>query len=244
MSSGKPTAKQVTLTGQQMVDMAAQLTPYDSNCNGFETTVPSPSIESSPTQLTRMIEEGEGARSPRILTSAPAESEFLLAGEPVTVSIPIPVEDQTRIQNLVRDGVTPGSFLLTVAGVATDKSNAAAYGIYVGLPQGVVPNDRNDYFAAYLSFFGIGHHHHDDESQMAAMGQDLTFNITDEVRRLVTRGELGNTLSITFANTAALEPNLAQAPAAPADTQSPRGAVVVAPAEARARFTYLKLIVQ
>jgi hypothetical protein len=230
-SSGTPVAKEVSYTGQQVMDTAAQLGyTYDSVCKDFELP-PAPSIrtDSETTELTRVIEAGEAAKAPRTLLSAPAQAEFLLASEPVTVSIPIPSEDQARIEALVRGGAPAGSILLTVGGVAMDKPTAAAYGIYPGLPQGVTPNEQSDYYAAHLSFFGLSHHHH-DEGMHQPMGRDFTYDIADVVRRLVARGELRDTLAVTFANTAALEPDRAEPPAAPAD--------------ARARFTYLKLTVQ
>jgi hypothetical protein len=186
-------------------------------------------MESEVTELTHALENGEVAKAPRTLLSAPSQSEFLLASEPVTVSIAIPAEDQARIEALVRAGAPAGSILLTVGGVAMDQPTAAAYGIYPGLPLGATPDDQGDYYAAHLSFFGLSHHH-DDEGMHHPMSRDFTYDITGVVRGLVAHGELRDTLSVTFANTAALEPDRAEPPPAPAD--------------ARARFTYLKLIVR
>jgi tyrosinase len=232
-SSGTPVAKQVSYTGQQVVDAAAQLGyTYDSVCKDFEVPpAPAPAIRTnSPiTELTHKLETGDPPKAPRILVSSPAQSEYLLASEPVTVSIPIPSEDQARIEALVNAGAPAGSIQLTVAGVAMDKTTAAAYGIYPGLPQGATPSDQSDYYAAHLSFFGLSHHHAEEEMHHS-MGRDFTYDITDVVRRMVARGQLHDTLTVTFANTAALEPDRAEPPAAPAD--------------ARARFTYLKLTVQ
>ncbi len=212
----------VTMTGQQIIETAKQLGyVYADNCKGFQLPAKKDEFAQSPT-----VESGGSVLSTTV------ESPAVLAEEPVTVTVHLSSDIQNRIEALVRAGAPAGAIRLTVGGLAVDNRTAAAYGIYMNLPAGAVPDDQSEYYVDDLSFFGIGYHQHAHTGgePAAALEDSINYDITDAVRRLGARGEWrGDQVTVTFVNTAADDHTSVKPPAAlPGD---------------RARFAYLRLTV-
>jgi tyrosinase len=220
-------AVEVEMTGQEVIDTAAQLgyTYGTDPCKGFKLP---PALQT--VQWSSAPEAAGAVEMPRSVLSAAAESHAILAGEPVTVSIDLPSDVQERIKALLWTGAPKGSILLTVAGLAVDQPTGASYEVYLNLPENAVPYSESQYYVGNLSFFGVGYHQHDHPQHGHSIPDEdsNSSDITDVVRQLVSNGEWrGNQVSVTFVNTAADTPDSVKAPAAPA--------------EARARFTSVSL---
>jgi tyrosinase len=226
----EPAAKRVTLTGAQIIKIAAAPLNYmyDNNCNGFLPPAPAPKIRPVLTSALGTGQEGMPTGSDQGL-SATARFDGILENEPVVIKVRIPQSMQARIRELARGGVMPaGSVMLTFGGIAIDNRSASpGYAIFVGLPEGSFPDETGKYYVSQLTFFGIGHHRFDDDHPESALG----FDATDVVESLIASGEWsGDEVSVTLVDTDGLNTDRVGAPPA-----SP---------EWRARFTSVKLTVQ
>lgn len=229
-----PGYKEVTMSGKDVINTAAQLSyTYDNLSSGFQVPTPVPMIEAPGPLASSSTNNGSASQLLNTALTARAESHAILAAEPVTVSIHLSSEIQKRIEAAIQPGAPAGSILLTIAGIAADEPTGAWYQIYLNLPRGVVPDDQSAYFVDNLSLFGIGHHPHEATSHdhAASEGNTVTYDVTDAVRQLAAnRGWQQDQVSITFLNTAADA----------ADCASPPGT----PDSARLRFTSVTLTVK
>ena len=236
MKSGQPSPVARRMTGQEIIDTAKQLSyTYDDNCRGFEVggaaAVPK-SLEPITNRLRRFENAGAGGNP---IEFRSAVMSPVLGAEPVTLSIPIPGELQERIQSLVREGNPSGYIMLTIHDLAVDQLTAAAYGIYLNVPEGTTPLRHSEHYVDELTFFGMGHHanRHDHDTEHAVMPSQensMTFDVTDVIRELMAKGKWrADEVSVTLANDAFATPDRASPPPAPA--------------EARARFGYVSLTV-
>jgi hypothetical protein len=125
--------------------------------------------------------------------------------------------------------------MLTIHDVAVDEPTAAAYGVYLNVPEGEAPLRHSEHYVDELTFFGMGHHahRHDHDNEHAAtpaQENSTSYDVTDVIRELIAKGKWrADEVSVTLANDAAATPDRASPPPAPA--------------EARARFGYVSLTV-
>jgi tyrosinase len=224
-----PDGKKVEMTGEQVVNTATQLGyVYDGDpCDMFE----------GAKSLERTEPESFAGMFGDVLTLT-TEKLTMLAEQPVTVTIPLSPEVRERIENLIHAGARSGAIILNVGGLAADYTVTASYGIYLDLPEGVVPEPESRHYTDEMSLFGLGHRHgrmiahekHEDHED-PEIDDERSFDITDTVRELLLAGAWnGKELTVTFANQTAVNPRRAGADAAPAG--------------ARLRFAYVDLFVQ
>jgi len=228
-----PGYKEVTMSGKDVINTATQLNyTYDNLCNGFQVPTPVPMIEAAAPPASTSENNARASRPSNGVLSVTVESHGILAAEPMTVSIQLSHEIQTRIENLMRAPAPAGSMLLTITGIALDEPTAAWYQIYLNLPPGALAREQNDRRIGNLSFFGFGHHQ-DETGSIHAMshGKTLVYDITNVVRQLIADGVWRqDEVSVTFTNPAAEEPEYVFPP--------------TAPDYARARFASLSLTVK
>jgi hypothetical protein len=229
-TAAKPAPTKVTLTGADVIRIAAQLNyRYDNNCNGFQgAAAPAPKIRPVLTSAPGAGQENMPTGSDQSL-SATARFDGILENKTVVVKVRIPRSMKARIQELSRGGVMPaGSVMLTFGGIAIDqRSGSPGYAVFVGLPEDSFPDESGKYYVSQLTFFGIGHHRYDDDHPESELG----FDATDVVESLIASGEWsGDEVSVTLVNTARLYTDRVSAPPALP--------------EWRARFTSVKLTVQ
>jgi tyrosinase len=171
----------VQLSGQQIVDTAAQL-DYIYNDDPWVDGVLQPASQatSNATQ--------PGKRTARRLGSSvlPAAQ---LGREPVTVSVLVR-EQEFRLR------AQEHAIVLNIEGIEFDKVPGDYYEIYLNLPQGERPDFRSKYYVGNLAFFGIKPRaqRHEGEEQPR---QD--YNITQIVAKLKSTKEwIAQEAKVTF----------------------------------------------
>jgi hypothetical protein len=217
------------MTGREIIDTAAQLGyEYDGDpCQDF--VVPAKSDQlGSPESFVGVFGD--------VLTVT-VDTPTMLAEEPVTVTIPLSRDVRERIMNLILAGARNGVIILNVGGLAADSVLSTSYGIYLDLPQGAIPSPESKHYAEELALWGIGQQHHrhaqehHDTQKEDVVDDERSFDITDTVRELIFTGQWNSdALSVTFANTTAVDPR--------------RPGAAPARAESRLRFEYVDLFVQ
>ncbi len=219
-----PKVKLVTLTGKEIIDAAKLNYAYDDNCAGFQIPAPAPAPKVRTPTLVTSAERGTS--EPVSPISASADFDDILTGAPVTLKVPVSQELRERIAAIAEDR-SSASVFLSVGGMAVDELTGAAYGIYVGLPEGKFPDQNGPYYAGRLAFFGVGHHRSDDVHQ----DHTARYDVTDAIKQMMDIGDWNGTeIPVTIANTAAYYPDRVTAPPATADK--------------RARFSSVRITVQ
>ncbi|KPC59929.1 hypothetical protein [Streptomyces chattanoogensis] len=150
---------------------------------------------------------------PRVLAASVHHSSYDLSLQGPT-EVPLePVDDAGRTLGLLSEGNPPESgLLLTVEGVRTNLPPDTPYRIYLDHAEG--EPGESPYFVGWISFFGSV-----ETGGAGHGGQDVTYDITDQVRRLQAASlwpQGGVTVAITPSTPLTAE--LAAEPSAPRPT--------------------------
>ena len=113
------------------------------------------------------------------------------------------------------ESLTGGRVSLLIKGIRSAAPVGTVFGVYLNLPQNAKPEESLPYRVAQIHFFETGHEGHDTESP-----KFYRFDITDAVRALAAKKQLGNDLSVTLIPRGEV----------PADARPVVGEIIVVPA--------------
>jgi tyrosinase len=194
MVRDKPQAKQVCLTGQQIINIAEQLGyKYDSGVP-FTNTEGKTGGDEEPLVLPLAT---NASPLPASVVTATLDAEVPLGAETITISLQLTADVQRQIHRIIANEVAQASIVLSVEDIQADRMPGSNYEVYLNLPSKAVLEDEGRYYAGNLNFFGLGHHHEDRGDPMES---GRSFDITEAVRQLAANNEwTGGSVNVTFA---------------------------------------------
>lgn len=171
----------VKLSGQQIVDTAAQLN-YIYNRNPWGDGALQPAQE--PTGTTTQPRN----RSVRLLGTS--KGSVVLQREHVAVPVRLVKEQAFHLK------ATERGIVLEVEGIEFDRMPGGYYEIYLNLPQGERPDFRSKYYVGNLPFFGVKTRGQRHEGEKLAR---YSYDITKTIGRLKSDGQWrGQEAKVTF----------------------------------------------
>jgi tyrosinase len=145
-------AKEVCLTGQQIVDIAAQLNYKYTDCSPFPDPKSTPEWDQSiPLAEDSMSQTGV----PEVVYTS-VNNAVSLGPDPVTITVQIPADVQRRINALIADDTLSGSIAFEVEGIQLTPPVNTIYEVYVNLPSKPDLDWQGRYFVGILNFFAVG----------------------------------------------------------------------------------------
>lgn len=186
-------AKEVCLTGKQVVDIAKQLNYKYTDCDPF------PPI-TEPEDMANLSQVADLYETPPDVAWKTMETPVNLGANPVTVSVNLPADVQERIRRILAGEAKDGSIALELEGIQMNQPVDTLYEVYLNLPAQPQLDWQGRYFVGLLNFFGIGHHHHAGAAEtVQAANSARSFDVTEVVRRLAANNEWrGDKVSVTF----------------------------------------------
>ena len=151
----------VTMAGRDVVDTAAQLQYRYDEAPPPESAAPPP-----PTRAGRV---------PESLVESGQRME--LTGRTTRVAIPLTALQQESLTGAAARGV-----VLTFEGVSYDKNPGIYYEVYLGLPEGTVPDAESPHYAGNLAVFALKPHGGDQTE--AAEKPSVTLDVTEAIAKL------------------------------------------------------------
>ena len=190
-------AKEVCLTGEQVVQTAVNLRYIYDSCDGLPPFPPGGAdAGDTSTAFPDTVED----QAPTLFASVTAQSPVELGAEATTVSFDLPLDVQLAINSVLSATARDGAVVLNIEDIHISKPIGMYYWVYIDLPDEAALDPAGPYYAGNLDFFGVGEHHHDEEvNGETALGDSRSFDITDNVRSLAANGEWSpSKLSVTL----------------------------------------------
>ena len=181
---------EVTMTGAEVLDSAAQLGYVYDDAPALEMASPPPPETPSP-----------GGPPPELV--AATEEPLTLAGAPVTVSVSVPQDTRARVESAAAPG--PGRVLVSVDDIKAEVNPGVVYGVYLNLPG--EEGDLQAHHIGNVSLFGIEKMNDPDTRHEGAPGFRHIFDATAVAADLSEQGRWDpSAVTVTFAPVGVLPP--------------------------------------
>ena len=190
----------VNMTGQQVVDTAAQLGyRYDDD-------PPSPSPGLSPMHRLRAeVRPVEVKRTPLTPPSPENAPRHLLDEHVSHASLPLLSEAEEILKSALKPG-TSHRIVLQITDIQYERSPGVYYEVYLDLPPSVSGSSKDPHFIGNLSFFALKPHHAMPKASIEANGgAKRDFDVTKVVSTLRSEQKWNSSeVSVTFVPTTGL----------------------------------------
>ena len=177
---------EVGMSGREIVETAAQLDyVYDDEPAG-------PVMIAAAQAVVSEVSGGEA--EPRLVGSAGTErgEEMIeLGAEPTTVAVELEGLTGGELAAVTEASAAGERIVLGIDGVQYDEPPGITYEVYLNLPEEMEPDYTSNYYVGNVGFFGMEAHGHGEGHEGGGHGHParLSFDVTDNVRALSTRGE-------------------------------------------------------